>query len=107
MRWPTIRRVVLAVLWRGPLLGLVFAVLLLGGAAGLSHLTEGQTLEFGWFQVPGQAGAPVFPVLQRFWVFALLLIPWGTVFLALVGAAAVVTVELSYRGQGPTKVGNS
>jgi hypothetical protein len=97
LRGQIVRRVGLAVLWKGPLLGLFFAGLLLAGAAGLSHVSEGQTLDFGWFQVRGRAGAPVFPVLGRFWTFTLLTVPVGTTFLALVGSAALLTVELAYR----------
>ena len=97
IRWQTVRQVALTVLWKGPLLGLVFAVVMLTGAAGLCYLIEGQTLDFGWFQIPGQAGAPIFPVLSHFWVFMVWTIPVGTAFLALVGTAAVVTAELAYR----------
>jgi amino acid transporter len=96
-RWQTVRQAALAVLWKGPLLGLVFAALLLTGAAAISYLSEGQTLDFGWFQIPGKAGAPSFPILSRFCLFILLTIPVLTAFLALVGTAAVVTLELDYR----------
>jgi hypothetical protein len=110
--WPTrrrqtVRQVALAVLWKGPLLGLIFAVLLLAGAAGLSYLSEGQTLDFGWFQISGNVDASGFPILSRFWVFTRLTVPVFTAFLALVGTAAVVTLELDYRRRNAmTKRGN-
>lgn len=96
-RWQIIRQVIGTVLWKGPLLGFAFSVLVLTGAAGLCHLFEGQTLDFGLFQIPGQAGAPIFPVLRHFWVFTVWTIPLATAFLGLVGTAAVVTAELAYR----------
>jgi uncharacterized membrane protein len=107
LRWQTVRRAALAVVWKGPLLGLGFAVLLIGAIAWFDH-RAGETLDFGWFQIPGQAGAPGIPVLSRFCTAAPVLILVGTAFLALVGAAAVVTCEVAYRrGPGATRGGDS
>jgi hypothetical protein len=97
MRWLAIRRVGLAVLWRGPLLGLFFAALAITAAAGLCYAQEGQTLDFGCFQVHGQEGAAVFPVLSRLWRFVLLAVPFSTAFLGFCVAAWFVTVEVAYR----------
>jgi hypothetical protein len=96
-RWQVVRYQATTVLWKGPLLGLILNLFIVGGTAGLLHFFGGETLDFGWFQIPGQAGAPVFPVLYHFWVYAVWTIPMGTAFLALVGTAVVVTLELSYR----------
>jgi hypothetical protein len=103
LRWQAVRRAALAVLWKGPLLGLEFAAFLVGGTAWFNH-RAGQTLDFGWFQIPGRPGAPRIPVFDRFCTAAPMLILIGTGFLALVAAAAIVTTEIAYRwGQGATK----
>jgi hypothetical protein len=100
-QWPTMRGrafrvIVWSVLVKGPLFGLVMTAISLGVAALLMH-QAGDTLDFGWFQVPGQAGAPVFSVHTHFWNF----LPWavivGTTFLLLVGAGAWVTCEAEFR----------
>jgi hypothetical protein len=107
LRWQAVRRAALAVAWKGPLLGLGMAVALMAATAWSNH-RDGDALDFGWFQIPGRAGAPAIPVLSRFGTAAPVLILLGTAFLALLGAAAVVTCELAYRrGQGATKGGRS
>jgi hypothetical protein len=54
-------------------------------------------LDFGWFQVPGRVGAPVFSVHIHFCNF----LPWtvivGSIFLLLVGAGSWVTCETQFR----------
>jgi hypothetical protein len=106
LRWQTVRRAALAVVWKGPLLGLGFAVVLIAATAWFNH-RAGETLDFGLFQIPGPAGAPGIPVLSGFCTAAPVLILLATAFLGLAGAAAVITCEIAYRrGQGAIKGGD-
>ena len=107
LRWQAVRRVALAVAWKGPLLGLGMAVVLVTATAWFNN-RAGEALDFGWFQIPGRAGAPAIAVLSRFGTAAPVLVLLGTAFLALLGAAAVVTCEIAYRrGAGATKGGDA
>jgi hypothetical protein len=96
MRGHALRVIVRGVLIKGPLLGLGITAVFIG-AALLRHQFAGDTLDFGWFQVAGPAGAPVFSVHIHFWNF----LPWavivGSIFLLLVGAGAWVTCETQFR----------
>ena len=107
MRGRALRVIVRAVLVKGPLFGLGIAVVFIGAAAFLRHQFAGDALDFGWFQVPGQAGAPVFSVHTHFWNF----LPWtvivGATFLLLVGAASWVTCETEFRRHRKSTEGES
>jgi hypothetical protein len=103
LRWQAVRRMALAVLWKGPLLGLGFAAFLVAGAAWCNHCA-GETLDFGWFRIHGRPGAPSIPIFDRFCTAAPVLVLIGTAFLGLVAAAGLVTSEIGYRwGQRATK----
>ena len=97
MRGRALRVIVRGVLIKGPLFGLGITAVFIGAAALLTHQFAGDTLDFGWFQVPGRAGAPVFSVHIHFWNF----LPWavivGSIFLLLVGAASWLTCETDFR----------
>jgi hypothetical protein len=103
-QWPEMRgralRVILrGVLLKGPLFGLGITAMVVSVTALLLHQQAGETLDFGWFQIPGQVGAPVFPVLFHFGNF----LPWAVIvsslFLILVGAGIWVTCETQFRRQ--------
>jgi len=104
LRWQVVRRVAVAVAWKGPLLGVALTVVLVAAAAWFHH-RAGETLDFGWFQIPGQADAPNIPVARRFGTAAPVLILLVTTFLTLLGAAAVATCEIAYR-RGSRTIGS-
>jgi hypothetical protein len=97
MRARALRVIVQSVLMKGPLFGLGITAVFIGAAALLRHQFAGDTLDFGWFQVPGRAGAAIFSAHTHFWNF----LPWavivGSFFLLLVGTGAWVTCETEFR----------
>ncbi len=96
MRGRTLREIVRGVLVKGPLLGLGISVVLIGMTALMRHEFAGDTLEFGWFLVPGQPGAPAFTVHTHFFTF----LPWAVIasstFFLLLGAGIWVTLETQF-----------
>jgi len=97
MRGRTLRALVRGVLVKGPLIGIGISVVLIAVTALMMHEFGGDTLDFGWFQVPGKPGAPVFPVHTHFFTF----VPWavivGSTFFLLLGVGMWVTLETEFR----------